>query len=289
MLVPFSCSQQSSLSKKAVLLFYTGNVKIQDKTGKIKTTAIKSIITQNDTIITGKNSSAVIQINKVGMIRILSSSTILFKSILDRSEGTNIFLKSGSVYSKINKSKNYRVGTKTITAAIRGTRFLTTYKKNTSKVLLGTGIVKMSLNKKKENSWTLTKGNSAIFTDKPDPQIKPLKKVEILQLKKLAVPEEIDNPSNISIEKLKEKFSEYSEKESIIQKDIDTEINRWNSLSPVEKLREQGKVLSKITLRDKSVIIGSIVSQNSAVIRLDTGDGIIRLPKRDIIRRQMIK
>ena len=119
--------------------------------------------------------------------------------------------------------------------------------------------------------------------------VRGLSKIEMMRLEKLAVPGYLKDPASMSEKELAQINEADRTKEDDIQKKIDEEVERWNNLSPIQKLRELGRPLSEITLRDRSVIIGSVAGQTEYYILLDTGEGIIKLPKKDIVRRRMVK
>ncbi len=62
-----------------------------------------------------------------------------------------------------------------------------------------------------------------------------------------------------------------------------------NEFPPLAKLKEQGKQIVAIKLKDGSVIKGAVDSQTERLLKLDVGDGIINIPIQEIVSRNAEK
>ena len=58
------------------------------------------------------------------------------------------------------------------------------------------------------------------------------------------------------------------------------------STNNLERLKREGKPITMFHLNDGTKVAGSVISHDKDKIKLDTGDGIIFIPKSDIQMRK---
>lgn len=279
----------SSLKKAGRIVFSVGDVRIVKADKTTVPAVLMHTIGPGDAITTGKQSEAVIQIGSLGIVRVLPGTELSFDAIMDRAKGTELNLSKGSVFSKILKDNKYHVKNPTATASIRGTEFLVVYHTRDAVVMMHRGKVAVIPVTAAGGEVMVDAGRAAKARAGREVIIERLSGVDRLRLEKLSVPQYLEKPERMNEKDLRALYEEYGKKEGEIQKRIDEELEKWNRLSPVDKLRALGKPLSMLTMRDGSVLIGAVVSQDGRKVFLDTGEGIIEIPKNDIVRRQMTK
>ena len=135
---------------------------------------------------------------------------------------TELFLKSGSVFSNLKKlvKDAYIIKTHTAVAAVRGTKFLTIHKKGISEVHVSTGSVSISSLKAKAKEKLLQSHYKAIIKPQKKIAVKKLSKVEQLRFKKLATHEYINKAKEKTNEELKNIYKKFILKENEINKVI---------------------------------------------------------------------
>jgi hypothetical protein len=290
MVVP-SCKKKEfvvATYDNAVVLFYVGDVKISSN-DVTRLPKIKDKLNANDIIKTGKKSEISLQIQDVGVIRIFENSEVVLKSLLDSENGSVLRINSGTVFSKILKNKDvrYRNVTPSAVAASRGTEFTTSFQKNKSMVSVFSGVVNVEAVTGKENA-DVSQGKHAELVNNKIIQTN-VSKLEELRFKKMTIPEYFDDIASMSSDDIQKKIDSYKPAEQSVEDEIQKEIERWNRLTPIQKLRELGKPLTELKLKDGSSIVGSVISQNENILTLDVGDGVVNIPKLDIIGRKIIK
>lgn len=279
---------ESNTSREAVVVFTVGNVSVL-KNNISHTAQIKEKLSENDVIITLEKSEAVIQVSDQCIARVLPGSRVVIKSLKKDQDGTALDLQKGQVFSKIIKANNtsFRIKTPTVVASVRGTEFLTEADDNQSRISVYRGTVGVSglelVNMKDINQGESGEGGSG------DIAVSRLSKLSLLKLKKLSLYDYFQEIDKKSSDEIIQYFSLYEPEEKKIDNEIQDEMTRWNNLSPVEKLRELGKPLTKLSLNDGSTIICSVVSQDARSLIVDTGEGVIKIPKSDIVRRQIVQ
>ena len=288
------------------IVFMIGNVTIIGQDNLSRKAELLETLQESDIIKTGEKSQVTIQIKDLGILRILENSEIKLESISDIERGTNINLEKGSIFSKlskIKKDKHYIVHTPTTVASVRGTEFLTYYseKTNKSRISLKKGRVQYSVIEKNENlqdvigktdkAFNLNPGTAVVVDEKLDIDTEIQTDVEKLELKKLSIQEYTENLEEKSPEEMNRIFKSILEKEKLLDEKIDQMYEKvdFDELSPLSRLKKDGKILTKFYMNDGSRIIGSIISQNRKSIKLDTGDGQISIPKEDIKRRKFLR
>jgi hypothetical protein len=237
------------------------------------------------------------------------NSTISLTGVMENSEaeiiswsndtGSVINLRKGLLLArveKLRKNQNYIVRTPNSVTIVRGTAFSVKYYNDISEVALAAG--KIVVKDKTGNKKILNKGETAIISDTIT--YRKISEIELLQIQKITLITFLKDSSGeksfiskkkarhyeAEIKKIDKKIEELVEKEKILK---ESELDKWKRLPPLERLRRQGKFITMFHMRDGSRVAGSILSQNESAIKLDTGDGIIKISKKEIIRRQKIE
>ncbi|MCP4135580.1 MAG: FecR domain-containing protein [bacterium] len=282
------------------IIFAIGDIKV--KTGEKERTLVqaKDIININDTITTGKDSTVTIQVTDLGVVRVLADSTVSFSSLLSKTGGTGgaegeslteTTLSRGSLFSKILKknTKSYRVKTPTCVASVRGTEFLTTFKNGSSKIELHKGSVGISVEEKDVPEKLVKENEAAQIGPEHKVRVSSIRPIRRLQLKKSSLHPYIENFKEKSDLEIAAIFEKVKEDEKLIDLEIKKLADEWNNLSGLDKLRKQGKPITMLHLRDQTQIAGHVRGQDGTNLTLDTGDGVIKIPVIEIVRRFPIK
>ena len=176
-----------------------------------------------------------------------------------------------------------------------GTEFSVSFRESISVIALGRGRLRITGTLSDEKRY-LEAGNSALVS--PSIRVRPLDEIEILELKK------IPGAGEGAAGEPREKGREYLRAVMEINRKIDDLKNRSQlrhriqreevegeriRTAPLDRLRKEGKVLTMLHMKDGSRIAGSIISQDEREIRFDTADGIITIPKSEIIRRSHLE
>lgn len=158
----------STAYSNVVLLYSKGSV-MNKKNKILKKGAILSV---GDTISTGKNSLAIIKIDNQATLKLIDNSSVVIEKVQkSKKSSTDIFLKAGSLFSKVLKkydgNEHYKVRTKNIVMGVRGTEFFASHgmamdhkhgdQKNMSDfwMCVNEGIVKI---KSKKNEYSVKEG-----------------------------------------------------------------------------------------------------------------------------------
>lgn len=295
----FKGSLQSitSASSSGTVVFAVGDASLARANGSTGAVKPGDEVRSGDTITTGKGSFVTVQISEQGNLKVNENTVLAFSDILNNGR-TNLVVSRGSVYSKIKKMEKggaYEVKTPVYVAAVRGTEFLASYDgaKGTLHVadgkvaLTAAAGVKESAAAPAEEILSAKQGAVVIPDEKKaesDVQRYDLSRKQMLEMQKDSLFAEPD----AGVIKA-ERISAVQETINAQIKEIDAQIAIENSLSPLERLRRDSKPLTMVYLRDGSQISGSMVSQNEKTMRLDTGEGVITIPVKEIIRRVPIK
>lgn len=276
--------------EKATVTFVVGNAKLKRGASEATNIAIGDKILKNDVITTADNTNVTLQVADTGVVRVLENSEFTFNAIKENG-ATEISLAQGSVFSKVNKIRkgnSFKVKTPLCIAAVRGTEFLSTYENNNSEVqVLGGKVAVDSIDGNKEN---IVDGNNGVRIDGKELKLNgyKLNKIQKAILEKYSQADYIDDLDSKTNDELKSIGEGVQKKEDILNDKI-KQMMAGEKVSPLDKLRNMGKPLTMLYLRDGSQIAGSIVSSNEKAISLDTGEGVISIPTEEVRRRMMIK
>lgn len=271
----------------AITTFATGNVEIYHPDRKTQRVKIKDIIRENETIKTGIKSNIIIQINNIGTIQILSNSEVSVNSASIGGCPVEVTIIEGQVFSNILKLKSgaYRVKTPTSVITVQGTEFMTSYKKGRVTIELLRGSLSFHTMKSPDREIFIKEKQIVKINKQQEIRIVPMTKIRQLYLERLSLYSYIEDIQKKNYKEIQKHILQTKEKEIKIDKEISRIQKEWDDLPPLEKLRRQGKPLFMLYMRDGSKIAGSIVDQNKRSIKLDTGDGVIDLPKKEIVKR----
>ncbi len=279
------------------IILSQGDVKIMKKRQSLSA-KINHTIPDNVVIKTGSDSNIFFQNSSISLTGVMENSEAEIISRSDNS-GSIISLKNGLLLSrveKLQKIQDYIIRTPNSETHVRGTAFSIRYHNDITEVALVSG--KIAVKNRTQNEKVLRNGETAIISDKIE--IRKISEIEILQIQKIILLKLIKNNElhkfNISeeqarqdkakLEQIDKKIKELIEIERIHRK---AELEKWKRLPPLERLMREGKYITMFHMRDGSRVAGSIISQNETAIKLDTGDGIIKVLKKEIIRREKIK
>lgn len=276
----------SAAKETAEVVFVIGDVTVSHESTAFKPLTQGSKIEQNDMIKTGSKASAVLKVNTVGSVRVLENSEFRFTSLAVN--GSNeLLINKGGVYSRISKLEkgtSYKVKTPTCVAAVRGTQFLVSYSETTpSEVQVLDGKVAVTSSEAPEKEEIAEKEQSVEVKGK-NLDKHTISKVEKLILEKCALYDDLDS----SDKNYDSKFLELQKKEKALDEQI-LKLTASEKINPLDRLRKAGKPLTMLHLRDGSQLAGSVVSANEKSLSFDTGDGVIKVPTAEILRRVMIK
>ncbi len=286
----FYGKQKESGIITAKAVFVTGDVEV--KRGEISLKLKPGdAVQKGDVIVTGANSTASLQIDNTGIVTVTPDTECSFSGISSNGV-TEMSLREGSVYSNLKKlspGQMYRVKTLTYTASVRGTEFMSTAGKSGSDVRVLAGVVNVASAK---SSVDVEKESGASVKDSGEVTGYSLNRLDILELKKYSLYKYIDELEKKNDSSLEQELKDINKQIADIVAEIaaiKAADPKPAALSPLDRLRKMGKPLTMIYLRDGSQIAGSVSGQSGGKLRLDTGDGVIKIPVNDIIRRMPIK
>ncbi len=290
-----SPSMMAGRGTHGTVVFTLGDVKLQRAGAAPADLSIRDSVRDGDVLITGGKSNLVVQIEGVGTVRILEDSRISMTSLLKGGTETVTGLESGKIFSKILKiqGQSYEVKTPTCVVAVRGTEFLTSYEEKDTEVRLLSGKVSIEPIGAKDGGTALDAGNIALADADGKVSVRSMTDLQRLELEKYALAPYIENLKEKTSEEIKAIFDGIKGREDEIDEKIRIELEKlraeWLRLSPLDRLRRQGKPISMLHLRSGEKIGGSVVGRRGDKIVVDTGDGVIRIPANAIIKRDEIK
>jgi len=275
----------------SLVTFHIGDVKIIGAGLPARGATIGDVLCENDTITTGKESEAVIQMGDDVIVNILSDSRVTFVSMV-KSANIELKLESGKLLNKLGKLKaqrEFRILTKTANASVRGTTFLVFYENNAATVAVGEGAVevkKISAEtgpkgevkekiEEKTETTIVRKNNTLVITEEPKapPVTRTISAVESFYIQKVAAQPVIPKPAikdKVKIEKIREEA-----KPKI--KQIDKRINEFFPQS-LKKISENYDRIDVIRLYNGKVYEGIIVSRGDRFLVISTPEGRIEIP-----------
>jgi len=286
-----------SFVKGNVQIIDTNNASSEPRKAKIKDSILEKYILK-----TGPNSLAKVQLEGIGIIKILANSELNFE-LLNQGEEILISHLSGSIFSKIvklDKKQKYNIKTITAVAGVRGTEFLSTYSDGKSTFYVKEGKVAVKKRDPNENESELnqegtqiekqeekiiTAGKLASVTLKQVVQVRPQNVFENLNLIKVsAATNMIEDLSKKSVKEI-EKINRKEQRHQVqVTAQIEKEIEKQ-----IKEIKLADKPIVMLVLKDGSKLKGHIMSQDQYEIKLDDGTSILTIEKKDIIRRENVK
>ncbi len=262
-----------------------------------------------DTIITGKNGQVEIHVPAESGIRVYSNSKFLLEKgvINDRGEldDSGFFLGEGRVMvllRNISKTK-MDVRTPTATASVRGTTFVMGYEKGidtapgTSELKVVEGKVAVSSGKEPDITKEVTGGKMVtVEENKPVEEVKVIPPVELESISKEKEELEKRVEETVRKKKKKEAGKEEAEKKEPVDNDTveetvtddkplagekpekKTVVQKAPELKTEKEIQDYYNKLEEIHLDDGSILVGAVVSQDDAHVRIHTTSGVVKIP-----------
>jgi hypothetical protein len=274
-----SCGRTTAA--KTTATFVTGKVMVACAGKDQVPLNVGDEIKNGDIVTTDAMSTATIQLEEVGIVRIAENSRLEMKSLIAENGATELKLENGSVFSRVLKKpgREFRVQTPTLVASVRGTEFMVVADWTRGSVLVREGTVAVATPSDKTEKPVTVKSRAGISAD-GHVVVAPQYRVEELILEKHALQpyiENIETKKPAEIEKVFKKIE-------VEERKIDQQLEDMR-LTARQKLKKQGKPLFKLFLKDGSQIVGSIEETTEKALKLDTGENVIEIPKGDIRRR----
>ena len=293
MILVNSCTPENQVLVSLVT-FHIGDVKIISSGNPPRPVVLQDPIAENDTIITGKDAEAVVQMGDNIVVNILAESKVTFVSMMESAK-IELKLDSGKILNKLGKLKAQReflITTKTATASVRGTTFLVFYDRKAATVAVGEGAVEVKkvtatpakeaekkegkeVIGKKVEAIIVAKNKTVVISEEPkaSPVSRPISEVETFYIQKILNQPVIPKPARATrteIEKIEEEA-----KPKI--KQIDNRINEFYPQS-LKKISENYDRIDVIKLYSGKTYEGIIVSRGEKVIIMSTPQGRIEIP-----------
>lgn len=148
----FSCFSVTAFAESSVATIssYKGSVYVKKSGGEKKISAFKGMrLKKGDTIITGKKSSATLDIDSDKEVTVGDNTqlsiTELSKEIAKNSSKSSFTLQAGKVWAnvktKLNKDSKFQIKTSTTIAGVRGTKFYVSQEEGQSEIAVLEGTV----------------------------------------------------------------------------------------------------------------------------------------------------
>lgn len=271
-------------------VFVTGNVLLK-RGDALLPLKQGDTVKQGDHVVTGDSSFASLQVSELGVIKVSANTEFSFTGI-NSAGNTELNLNEGAVYSnlkKLGKNQSYKINTRTYTASVRGTEFLTLAGKRGNGVRVLSGAVNVSTS---SSSSDVTEKKGVNVSDQGAISEYKLTELDLLELKKESLFRYIENLKGTDSSSLDQRMKEINDQIAQIDAEIANLAGKTpekEKLSPLDRLRQMNKPLTMVYLRDGSQIAGSVTGQKNGRLKIDTGEGLIEIPVEDIVRRMPIK
>ncbi len=280
-----------------MIVLSKGSVDLMEESVSVSA-RINQRVPDNAVIKTGKESHIFFRNGDISLTGVMENSRA---KVLSRSpeRGSVMELRSGLLLARVDKllkNQGYVIRTPNSESSVRGTAFSVRYRNGLTEVALAAG--KIAVKDRQGREKILREGETAVISDIIE--IRKISRIELLTIEKirlLKLPGKGNTGGTGITDKQAQKYERELER---IDKRIRglmederkrriAEEDKWKRLPPLERLRKQGKFISMFHMSDGTRIAGSIVSQTGRTISLDTGDGIIRISKKEIVRRKKIE
>ncbi len=300
----FGCKKQ--VEKNGIVTLAIGSITLERPGAGPATLQVKDRVAENDTIITGAMSLAVVQFSDNCVVQIQEGST--FQVISAGKNDRDLFVKDGQVLTKLMRTggNNATVRTPTAIAGVRGTQFSVHFKNGTTRVAVSEGTVAVKASRADESGKPISEakeetitaaGSTAEVTAAPQKaageesalvvSVRAINEDEKQTLKKIEAVPVIEDPGRKTGEEI----------ESALKKAMESapagEPNKIKQLMDkkartIEEIREAFNRVDEITLYNGRVIQGAILSRG-AEYKILTPDGTISVPEEDIKSSGIIK
>jgi len=278
----------------AHVILAAGDVHVRHRGNAPEKLKVLDKVSAGDAVMAGKDSHLMIQIGSKGVI-ILSPDSAAEITGLGKGR-IEVSLNNGRILSKVaapGQGPAFVIRSPNAAAEAVGTEFTVAYDGNTSIISLGKGRLKITCTGSGEEVF-MDRGNTALVGT--GITFRAISRVEMLEIKKISRVDFVVNPEKTGRIEIERKSRIYLQDILEMNREIDDitrknstlrgkELEQWKKLPPLERLRREGKIITMLHLKDGSMIAGSIISQDEGEMKFDTADGIIIIPKNDIIRR----
>ncbi len=280
-----------------MIVLSKGSVDLMEKNVPVSA-KINQRVPDTALIKTGRESHIFFRNGGISLTGVMENSEA---KILSRSpeRGSVMELRRGLLLARVDKllkNQSYIIRTPNSESIVRGTAFSVRYRNGLTEVALASG--KILLRSPTGGEKILGKGETAVISDIIE--IRKISRIELLTIEKIrllkfpgeektggtGITDKQANKYERELERIDKQIRGLTEDE---RKRRIAEEEKWKRLPPLERLRKQGRFISMFHMSDGSRIAGSIVSQTPGTISLDTGDGIIEIFKKEIVRRKKIE
>ncbi len=197
---------------RAVATFVIGTVTLERAGEPARTLGHKEELMHGDVVKTGPDSLLVVQIGDDSVIKIESGTTVSMGLFLDRGNA-QFHVERGRMFSRVRnlgKESTFKVYTKTSLAAVRGTEFSVTSRKDGSVVAVNEGSVtvrKLTEGRETKEEQTVVNGKSAevkgSITTRP---VNAEEKKEFNRFARITAIEDLDSTSEEDLKRMEEDY-----------------------------------------------------------------------------------
>jgi hypothetical protein len=302
----FGCKKSEPQDQSGIITMKIGSVRIQREGGQIVEALVKYTVHPGDTILTDKNSAAVVQFADNFVLRVDEATVLRVKSAT--ANDREVFVKDGQVLAKLVKTgaNTATISTPTSVAAVRGTQFSVNYREGKTLVAVTEGKVAVKA-VRAEEAGTPASGQSAEETiaeagktaevaaapgDGGAPlalkmrDISDTEKKELRKIESIPVIPEVEKKETAAIEStVSEAINQAAEKEKkedvgAAKEDKKKAVLEKKTRS-MEEIREAFSRIDEITLYNGRVIRGAVISRG-AFFTIVTPGGTITVPEKQI-------
>ncbi|HNW28153.1 MAG TPA: FecR family protein [Spirochaetota bacterium] len=225
-----SCIQKEANEKKpvrAMATFVIGTVTLERAGEPARKLRHKEELAHGDVVRTGPDSLLVVQIGDDSVIKIEAGTTVSMGLFLERGN-SQFYIDQGRMFSRVrhlSKDSTFRVYTKTSLAAVRGTEFSVTSRKDESVVAVNDGSVAVrTVAEGKETNEEQTVENGKTAEVKGSIKTRPVnaeEKKEFNRFARITPIENLDSTSEEDLRRMEVDYQENKDKAVVIDKDGD--------------------------------------------------------------------
>ncbi|HPL17983.1 MAG TPA: FecR family protein [Spirochaetota bacterium] len=223
-----SCIKKDAGETKAVramATFVIGTVTLERAGGPARILRHKDELMHGDVVRTGPDSLLVVQIGDDSVIKIESATTVSMGLFLDKGNA-QFHIDQGRMFSRVHnlaKESTFKVYTKTSLAAVRGTEFSVTSRKDGSVVAVNDGSVAVRMvaeGKETNEERSIENGKTAEVKDsiKTRP-VNAEEKKEFNRFARITPIEDLDGTSEEDLKRMEEDYLKNKDKAVEIDKD----------------------------------------------------------------------
>lgn len=278
-LMLWTCGKQAE--QKSFITMMVGKVEIV-RAGASTEAVLRQEILENDRIVTSEGAFAVIQLGNDKLVRVQESTSVNIRTFKDPANA-EYFVEKGKVLSKVQKlssGQSFKIKTPTMVASVRGTEFSVQYDSGRSVIAVKEGAVGMADNSNKDLG-TVAAGNMALAEEKVE--VKPIEKIELLDLEKISVTPIVVNIESATDEQVKAAVQPALEKDSEISVEIKKEKEKEEETAPMSlgEIKAKYGRIDEVRLYSGRVIEGAILERGSTY-RMITPSGPVNIPAKQV-------